>query len=90
MVVNTQRMHSNLFASIVKEVHFHVLHEQLHTFFSLTLQTYRWCVDIIISKNRVYNFWDIVDLTHVELLSQAIFTPDFAISKATQMKEWSS
>lgn len=53
------RMHdfnSNLFTSIVKEVNFHVLHEQLHTLFTLTLQTYRWFVDIIISKDRVYNF----------------------------------
>jgi hypothetical protein len=53
------RMHvfdSNMFASIVKVVNFHVLHEQLHTLFSLTLQTYRWCVDIIISKDRVYDF----------------------------------
>jgi hypothetical protein len=87
------RMHdfdSNLFASIVKEVNFHVLYEQLYTLFSLSLQTYRWCVDINISKDRIYNVRDIVDLTHVDLLSQAIFTLDFAISKATRMKEWSS
>jgi hypothetical protein len=53
------RMHvfdSNMFASIVKEVNFHVLHEQMKIDFSLTLQTHRWCVDIIISKDRVYNF----------------------------------
>jgi len=58
------------FTSIVKDVEFHVLHEQTHVFSMSSLQSY--CVYII----WYLPFIDIVivDSTHVNLVSQAIFS----------------
>jgi hypothetical protein len=41
----------NVFAYIIKEINLHVTLEQLHVFSSSTLQTFKWYVDIVLSKD---------------------------------------
>jgi len=55
-----------------------------------TLQTSRYCINIVLSKMGVYTRANIiiVDLTHVDLPSQASKTWGFATSKAIQSNKW--
>ncbi len=71
------------FASIANEIDFCMVWEQLHVFLSFTS---RQGVDTVLSKHRVCTMANIIisNPTHVDLLSWAISTRHFAISKATQ------
>jgi len=53
-------IHNNVFAYIIKEINLHVTLEQLHVFSSSTLQTFKWYVDIVLSKDGVHTSINIV------------------------------
>jgi hypothetical protein len=79
----------NTFATIVRNVSFHMGQEQLHVFFSTTFNFSYQRVDIMLTKNGICILADVVIVNpmQADLLPQFCATQKFVIFDAIQAKE---
>jgi len=79
------------FATIVWDVGFHVGQEQLHVLPLNMFNSFRWWVDIVLTKNGICTLVEIVIVnpTWMNLLSQFYTTQGFVVSNVVETKEWS-
>jgi hypothetical protein len=50
----------NTFITIARDVNFHMGWKQLHSFFSITFNSFRWQIDIVLIKNDIHILTNIV------------------------------
>jgi hypothetical protein len=79
------------FATIVWDVGFHVGWKHLHAFLSNMFNSFRWQVNIVLTKDDIHTLIDIViaNLTQMDLLFWSCTTQGFVAYNAFQTKEQS-
>jgi hypothetical protein len=77
------------FVAIMRDVSFHLRREQLHTFPATTFNSFRWRIDIVLTKDSICTLVDIViaDPKRIDLFPWSCATQGFVAFDAAQAKE---
>jgi hypothetical protein len=77
------------FATITRDVGFHVKQKQLHAFLSTSFKSFRHQIDIVFTKNGIHTLINIIiaNPTQMNLFPQSHAIQEFVASNATQAKK---
>jgi len=80
------------FVAIMQDVNFHMKQEQLHALPSTTFNSFRWWINIVLTKDGISSLTNVVITNPIQayLLSWYCATQGFATSNVAQTKEISS
>jgi hypothetical protein len=87
--IGTHDVIHDTFATIVRNVGFHVGQKQLHALLSTTFNSFCRQIDIVFTKDGIRTLANVVsaDPTRTNLLPRSCTTQGFAASNAIQAKE---